>query len=59
MWFRDDEIKQAKYRFVDVHSHQRDMSVEKLGSLLEDMETLNEGIMVNLSGGSGRVLRKK
>lgn len=54
-----DEIKQAKYRFVDVHSHQRDMSVEKLGSLLGDMETLNEGIMVNLSGGSGESLKEK
>lgn len=54
-----EEIKQAKYRFIDVHSHQRDMSVERLGSLLEDMEALNEGIMVNLSGGSGARLKEK
>lgn len=53
------EIKQAKYRFIDVHSHQRDMSVERLGSLLRDMESLNEGIMVNLSGGSGERLKEK
>ena len=53
------EINQAKFRFIDVHSHQRDMSLEKLGSLLKDMESLNEGIMVNLSGGSGESLKEK
>ncbi|PIB37815.1 amidohydrolase [Maribacter sp. 4G9] len=53
------EIKRAKFKFIDVHSHQRDMSVQKLGSLLKDMESLNEGIMVNLSGGSGESLREK
>ncbi|MFX0556991.1 amidohydrolase family protein [Maribacter sp. CXY002] len=53
------EIKSAKYPFIDIHSHQRDMSVEKLTSLLSDMEVLNEGIMVNLSGGSGNSLKEK
>lgn len=53
------EIKQAKFRFIDIHSHQRDMSVDKLTSLLADMETLNQGIMVNLSGGSGASLKEK
>lgn len=53
------EITQAKFRFIDIHSHQRDMSVEKLTSLLADMEALNEGIMVNLSGGSGTSLTEK
>lgn len=53
------EIKQAKFKFIDIHSHQRDMSVEKLTSLLADMELLNEGIMVNLSGGSGASLQEK
>lgn len=52
-------IKQAKFRFIDIHSHQRDMSVEKLASLLRDMEALNEGVMVNLSGGSGEDLKEK
>lgn len=54
-----EEIKQAKYPFIDVHSHQRDMSVDKLTRLLQDMEALNEGIMVNLSGGSGAQLKEK
>lgn len=53
------EITRAKFKFIDVHSHQRDMSTEKLTSLLKDMESLNEGIMVNLSGGSGSSLQEK
>lgn len=53
------EITSAKFRFIDIHSHQRDMSVEKLTTLLKDMEALNEGIMVNLSGGSGASLKEK
>lgn len=52
------EIKKAKFKFIDIHSHQRDMSVQKLTSLLRDMEELNEGIMVNLSGGSGESLQE-
>jgi len=47
------EVKRAKFPFIDVHSHQRDMSAETLDKLVTDMELLNEGIMVNLSGGSG------
>ena len=53
------EIKQAKYPFIDVHSHQRDMSVSALTELVKDMDALNEGIMINLSGGSGASLKEK
>ena len=51
-----NEVKRAKFPFIDVHSHQRDMSADALGNLLKDMDLLNEGIMVNLSGGSGERL---
>ncbi|MFS4468298.1 amidohydrolase family protein [Maribacter sp. 2210JD10-5] len=53
------EIKKAKFPFVDVHSHQRDMSVSRLNQLVKDMDALNEGVMVNLSGGSGASLKTK
>ncbi len=53
------EIPRAKFPFIDVHSHQRDMSPEALERMLSDMDALNEGIMVNLSGGSGKALQKK
>jgi predicted TIM-barrel fold metal-dependent hydrolase len=48
-----NEVKRAKFPFIDVHSHQRDMSASALEVLVNDMDALNEGIMVNLSGGSG------
>ncbi|WP_149303073.1 amidohydrolase family protein [Pareuzebyella sediminis] len=52
------EIKRAKYPFIDVHSHQRSMEKEDLKRLVSDMDALNEGIMINLSGGSGERLEK-
>ncbi|QLG46913.1 amidohydrolase family protein [Costertonia aggregata] len=53
------EVKRAKFPFIDVHSHQRSMSPESLSALVTDMDLLNEAIMVNLSGGSGRRLNEK
>lgn len=47
----------AKYTFIDVHSHQFRMAEQDLSALIADMDKLNEGIMVNLSGGSGEGLR--
>ncbi|WP_339842258.1 amidohydrolase family protein [uncultured Maribacter sp.] len=54
-----NEITKAKFPFIDVHSHQRDMSVEALNGLVADMDVMNEAIMVNLSGGSGESLKEK
>lgn len=53
-----NEVKQAKYRFIDVHSHQFGMATQDLSTLISDMDRLNMGIMVNLSGGSGEGLQK-
>jgi predicted TIM-barrel fold metal-dependent hydrolase len=53
------EITKAKFPFIDVHSHQRDMSVEALNGLVADMDVMNEAIMVNLSGGSGESIKEK
>jgi len=53
------EVKKAKFPFIDIHSHQRSMSKQRLSGLIEDMDRLNEGIMVNLSGGSGKNLNTK
>ena len=54
-----EEITSAKFPFIDVHSHQRDMSIEALTDLVADMDVMNEAIMVNLSGGSGESLKEK
>lgn len=53
------EVKKSKYPFIDIHSHQRDMSASALQELITAMDTLNEAIMVNLSGGSGEGLKEK
>ncbi len=54
-----EEVTTSKFPFIDVHSHQRNMDATALTGLLVDMDRLNEGIMVNLSGGSGESLNNK
>ncbi|WP_340199024.1 amidohydrolase family protein [Ascidiimonas sp. W6] len=44
------EIKRAKFPFIDVHNHQFRMPTQDLSILVEDMNQLNMGVMVNLSG---------
>lgn len=51
-------LTRAKYPFIDVHSHHREMGSMDLLELIEPMDSMNMAIMVNLSGGSGRVLEK-
>ncbi|MFC4220239.1 amidohydrolase family protein [Flagellimonas marina] len=52
-------VDRAKFKFIDVHSHQFRMANQDLSELIKDMNQLNEGIMVNLSGGSGEDLVAK
>lgn len=49
-------VTQARYPFVDVHSHQfraPDMSQAQVDELIADMDAMNMAVMVNLSGGQG------
>ena len=49
----------AKFPFVDIHSHQRrDMSADDVRKLVEAMDRINMGVMVNLSGGTGAALQE-
>jgi len=45
----------AKFPFIDVHTHHREMSAATLASLTKDMDGLNMRIMINspVSGGEG------
>lgn len=44
-------LKRAKFPFIDVHNHQFDMeNKEKVAKLVKEMDELNMGILVNLSG---------
>lgn len=40
----------SKFPFIDVHNHQYRMAEQDLGHLTAQMDSLNMGIMVNLSG---------
>jgi len=46
-------IKKAKFPFIDVHGHQYRMPTQDLKPVIAAMDTLNEAIMVNLSGRTG------
>ncbi len=51
-------LKRAKYPFIDVHNHQFDMPVKNLAKLVAEMDSMNMGFMINLSGFRGLYLRK-
>ena len=51
-------IKKAKFPFIDVHGHQYRMPNQDLAPVIAAMDTLNEAIMVNLSGRTGEDLIK-
>lgn len=50
-------VLRAKYPFIDIHNHQFRMPTQDLSELIAAMDTLNMGVMVNLSGGSGEHLK--
>ena len=47
----------AKFRFIDIHSHHWRMATMDLDLLIRQMDTLNMGIVVNLSGRGGERLK--
>ncbi|PWL38922.1 amidohydrolase [Flagellimonas aquimarina] len=53
----ENPVNKAKFPFIDVHSHQFRMATQDLSGLIKDMDKMNMGVMVNLSGGSGEGLR--
>ena len=46
----ENPVERAKFPFVDIHSHQWNLTKERITSLVEEMDELNMGAMVNLSG---------
>lgn len=47
-------LNRAKFPFIDIHSHQWRMGERDLDALAAEMDGINMGLMVNLSGGSGK-----
>ncbi len=50
----ENPVPRAKYAFIDVHNHQWRMPDQDLAELTAQMDELNMGVMVNLSGRSFR-----
>ncbi|MFY0598764.1 MAG: amidohydrolase [Cyclobacteriaceae bacterium] len=46
----ENPVTKAKFPFIDVHSHQWNLTKEKLATIQKEMDELNMAIMVNLSG---------
>lgn len=46
----ENPVKRAKYPFIDVHNHQWNLTDSKIPKLIGEMDGLNMGVMVNLSG---------
>ena len=46
-------VTRARFPFIDVHSHQRNVAPSQIDSLVEEMDGINLQVLVNLSGGSG------
>jgi len=49
-------LTHSKFPFIDVHNHQWTMPVQNLNKLVTEMDSLNMGVMVNLSGFRGKYL---
>lgn len=47
----------AKFPFIDVHSHHWRMAEQDLDKLVREMDELNMGVIVNLSGRGGKALK--
>ncbi len=48
----ENPVYKAKFPFVDIHSHQRNVTQELIHRLIREMDELNMAVMVNLSGKS-------
>ncbi len=49
---KEHKLVKAKFPFIDVHNHQWQMPQQNLTELLQQMDSLNLQVMVNLSGRS-------
>ena len=46
-------VMRARFPFIDVHSHHRNVSPARVDSLIAAMDAMNMAVMVNLSGSTG------
>jgi len=53
----ENPVTRAKFPFVDIHSHHWRMASQDLDQLIAEMDELNMGAIVNLSGRGGTALK--
>jgi uncharacterized protein len=46
----EHHLTRSKFPFIDIHNHQGNMNTVDLSGLIKEMDKLNMGVMVNLSG---------
>ena len=47
---QQNSVTRAKFPFIDIHSHQWNVTQETVNRLVREMDEINMGVMVNLSG---------
>ncbi len=55
---KEHKVERSKFPFVDVHSHHNNPKPEEVDRLVKEMDSMNMRVMVNLSGGTGEVLKQ-
>lgn len=53
----ENPVSHARFPFLDVHSHHWRMGEQDLDKLIEEMDSLNMAVVVNLSGRGGQALK--
>jgi len=54
----EHKIDRAKFPFIDIHSHHWNPTPGQVDDLIKGMDSINERVMVNLSGGTGDELKR-
>jgi predicted TIM-barrel fold metal-dependent hydrolase len=53
----ENPVVRARFPVIDIHSHHYNMPSQDLSGVITAMDSLNIGVLVNLSGGSGAHLK--
>lgn len=53
----EHEVTEAKFPFIDIHSHHWRMATQDLDQLIREMDSMNMMIVNNLSGRGGKLLK--
>ena len=53
----ENELTRSKFPFIDAHAHLRGGGADRVAQIIRDMDSINMGLAVNLSGGTGDRLK--